>query len=157
MKTSSILSGKSIHNKVLDFCWNVYFPIISLKLSFGSRTHIGLNGILRSQKATSSDPLRVTPQMSLSTALMQGYFNLFHKQRGEEKWNGFFYILNKSAQVSQDKNALLVYMPSSGVLGAYGSSSPRFLRTLHAVLNSGCINSHSHQQCKRVSFFPHSL
>ena len=48
-------------------------------------------------------------------------------------------------------------MPSVGIAGSHGRSSPSFLRNLHSVLHSGCTSLHSYQQlkqhCKSIKFF----
>jgi len=65
--------------------------------------------------------------------------------------------MNMRVHVSLLSRVLSGYMPRSGVAGSYAGSMYRFLRYLHTVLHSGCMSLHSHQQYKRVPFYPHLL
>ena len=65
--------------------------------------------------------------------------------------------MNTGVHVSFSVLVFSENMPSSGIVGSYGSFIPSFLRNIHTVLHSGCINLHFHKQCKRVLFYLHSL
>ena len=60
--------------------------------------------------------------------------------------------VNTGVDESFRMRVLLGYMPSSGVIRSYGSSSSSFLRNLHTAFHSGCTDSDSHKQCHFLVF-----
>ena len=62
--------------------------------------------------------------------------------------------VHSGVRVSFWVTVFLGYTPGDGIARSY-SSSFSFLRNLHVVCHSGCINLQSHQQCKRAALSPH--
>ena len=66
-------------------------------------------------------------------------------------------VVNNGIHVSFSLLVSSGCMPGVGLLGHTVVLFLVFLRNRHTIFHSGCINLHSHQQCKSIPFSSHAL
>jgi hypothetical protein len=85
----------------------------------------------------------------------QMIFNMVPKQLGGKKKDSLFNQKRWSSGTSLYRTSI-TSIHKSGIAESNGRSMFSFLSSLHIFFQSGCTSLHSHQQCKKGSFFPES-